>query len=156
MIARAPRCLSRHPFRLLTAALAVFPAACTGMLGEPKPANPFVGNWSTADHAQVAFRDDTIVLKPPEGPPTPMSAAECNGAFRYRYGRMTKGSLTGIAAAQPDLHQKLLGLLSQPDYAVVEIGCDRGTSTYVMLDDGHLVAIYRDRDVVGLDRLTRL
>lgn len=155
MIRHAPGRLSWGPLRLLAAVLSLLPAACAG-LGESRPANPFVGSWATDDRSQITIREDTIVLKPPDGPPTPMSAAECNGAFRYRYGRMTKASLSDIAAAQPDLHQRLLGLLSRPDYPVVEIGCDRGTSTYVLLDDGHLVAIYRDRDVIGLDRLTRI
>jgi hypothetical protein len=156
MIAPAPRPSSRGLLRLLAAALTVLPGACVGMMGDTGSANPFAGKWATADHAQIAFRNDTIVLMPPDGPPTPMTAAECNGAFRYRHGRMTKASLTSIAAAQPDVHQKLLDLLSRPDYPVIEIGCGRGTSTYVLLDDGHLIAIYRDRDVVGLDRLSRI
>ena len=44
----------------------------------------------------------------------------------------------------------------QPDYAVAELACGEGNSTYVLLDDRDLVAIYRDRDVAGIERLSRL
>ena len=141
--------------RLIVALAALLPAACAAD-SAGRSANPFAGTWRTEDRETIAFTDDTIVLSPPGAAPTPMTAAECNGAFRYRRGRMTRESLTGLVAAQPDLHQRLIDLLQQPAYPVVEIGCDHGTSTYVMVDDRHLVAIYRDRDVLGLDRLSRL
>jgi hypothetical protein len=142
--------------RLIVAAAALLPAACAGMGSGTGSGNPFAGTWQTADKEKIAFADDTIVLSPPGGAPTPMTAAQCNGAFRYRLGRMARDSLTSLVAAQPDLHQRLIELLRQPVYQVIEIGCDHGTSTYVMLDDRDLVAIYRDRDVLGLDRMSRL
>ncbi len=142
--------------RLLAAAMVLIPAACVGLEGGERPTNPFVGAWATAERERVTFRNDTIVLTPPNGPPTPMSGAECAGKFSFRYGQMTTASLTGVAVLQPDLNQRLRGLLPRPDYPVVEITCDRGASLYVLLDDRNLVAIYRDRDVVGLDRLSRL
>ena len=134
--------------------LAVLPAACADFAFSPAP-NAFIGAWSTGDRDKVTFNADTVVLTAPDGKPTPISAAECSGGFFFRYGRMTRESLTGIAAAQPDVDKKLSDLLVDPVYPVAELGCDRGTSTYVMLDDHDIVAIYRDRDVVGLDRMTR-
>jgi hypothetical protein len=150
MLLASPRRLIR-PVLIL---LALLPAACEGFGFGPTP-NGFIGTWSTSDRASVAFNEDTVVLTSPEGKPTPISAAECSGGFFFHYGRMTRESITGIAAAQPDIGRKLSDMLVDPVYPVAELGCDRGTSTYVMLDDRDLVAIYRDRDVVGLDRMTR-
>jgi hypothetical protein len=149
--------LTTPPRRLVRPALILFallPAACADFAFSPAP-NEFIGAWSTEDHDKVSFHEDTVVLTTPEGKPTPVTAAECNGAFSFRYGRMTRESITGIAAAQPDVDRKLTDMLVNPVYPVAELGCDRGISTYVMLDDHDIVAIYRDRDVVGLDRMTR-
>ena len=55
---------------------------------------------------------------------------------------MIRESITGIAAAQPDIGRKLSDMLVKLVYPVAELGCDRRTSTYVMLDDRDLVAIY--------------
>jgi hypothetical protein len=151
MLTASPRRLVR-PFLIL---FALLPAACADFAFSPTP-NRFIGTWSTTDHDdKVSFNEDTIVLTSPDGKPTPISAAECNGGFRFLYGRMTRESVTGIAAAQPDVNKKLSDLLVNPVYPVAELTCDRGTSTYVMLDDHDIVAVYRDRDVVGLDRMTR-
>jgi hypothetical protein len=139
---------------LVVAALALLPAACADFGFAPHE-NEILGVWTTRDNAKVSFREDTVVLTSPTGAPTPITAADCNGGFFFRYGKMTSQSLTGIAAAQPDVNQKLTTMLVAPVYPVAELGCDHGTSTYVMLDDHDLVAIYRDRDVVGLDRMTR-
>ncbi len=144
----------RRRVRPVLILLALLPAACEGFGFGPTP-NGFIGAWSTSDRASVAFNEDTVVLTSPEGKPTPISAAECSGGFFFHYGRMTRESITGIAAAQPDIGRKLSDMLVNPVYPVAELGCDRGTSTYVMLDEHDLVAIYRDRDVVGLDRMTR-
>jgi hypothetical protein len=141
--------------RLAVAAVALMPAACIDF-GLERPSNPLAGVWITADHSKVTLRDDTVVLTSPGGAPTPITAAECAGGFFFHYGQMSRASLTGIAAAQPDVDKKLSGLLVEPAYSVAELGCDHGTSTYVLLDDRNLVAIYRDRDVVGLDRMSRL
>jgi hypothetical protein len=133
---------------------ALSPAACADFRFGPAP-NEFVGAWTTSDQAKVLFNEDTVVLTSPDGKPTPISAAECNGGFFFHYGKMTRGSITGIAAAQPDIDKKLSDMLVDPVYPVAELGCDRGTSTYVMLNDHDIVAVYRDRDVVGLDRMSR-
>jgi hypothetical protein len=150
MLTTSPRRLARPALILL----ALLPSACADFAFGPAP-NKFVGAWSTEDHDKVSFNEDTVVLTSPDGKATPISVAECNGSFFFHYGRMTRDSITGIAAAQPDVNQKLSDMLTAPVYPVAELGCDHGTSTYVMVDDHDIVAVYRDRDVVGLDRLTR-
>jgi hypothetical protein len=150
MLTALPRRLARASLILL----ALAPAAGGDFRFGYAP-NEFIGAWTTEDRGKVSFTEDTVVLTSPEGKPTPVSPAECNGGFGFRYGRMTRESITGIAAAQPDVGQKLSGMLAGSVYPVAELTCDRGTSTYVMLDDHDIEAIYRDRDVVGLDRMTR-
>ena len=132
--------------------LAVLPIGCV----VPPPANPFVGAWTTAERHQIAFRDTTIMVNQPDAQPTAMGAESCSGAFRFGYGRKSREALIGLAPHQPDLRGKLANLLVQPDYAVAELACGEGNSTYVLLDDRDLVAIYRDRDVAGIERLSRL
>ena len=138
----------------LLALAAVLPAACAGL--EPPPANPFVGAWATAERQQIAFRDTTIVVSPPDGAPTPMGADSCSGAFRFGYGRQSREALLGLTPQQPDLKKKLATLLVQPDYPVAELACGAGGSTYVLLGERELVAIYRDHDIAGVERLSRL
>ncbi|HEY1796400.1 MAG TPA: hypothetical protein VGG57_09800 [Stellaceae bacterium] len=150
MLIVSPRRLARCACILL----ALSPAACADFRFGYAP-NQFLGVWTTEDQGKVSFTEDTVVLTSPEGKATPVSAAECNGGFGFRYGQMTRESITGIAAAQPDVSQKLSGMLTGSVYPVAELTCDRGTSTYVMLDNHDLEAVYRDRDVVGLDRMTR-
>jgi hypothetical protein len=145
------RSLSRLALALALAA--ALPAACA--VPEP-PRNPFVGAWMTPEHNQVAFRDDTVVLNLPGGPPTAMSRQTCTRAFRFGYASRSRDALIGLAPRQPDLRRKLTALLLQPDYQVAELGCDEGDTTYVLLGDHELVAIYRDHDIAGLDRLSRL
>jgi 16S rRNA A1518/A1519 N6-dimethyltransferase RsmA/KsgA/DIM1 with predicted DNA glycosylase/AP lyase activity len=43
----------------------------------------------------------------------------------------------------------------RPDYPVAELGCGEGGTTYVLLDDGKLIAIHRDADVAGIEELSR-
>jgi hypothetical protein len=138
---------------VLLALTAVLPAGCAGL--EP-PANPFVGAWATAERQQIAFRDTTIVVSPPDGAPTPMGADSCSGAFRFSYGRQSREALLGLTPQQPDLKKKLATLLVQPDYPVAELACGTGGSTYVLLGAREIVAIYRDRDIAGVERLSRL
>ena len=140
------------PRLAVPAFLAAFAAAC---VAPPLP-NPFAGAWATADRQQIAFRDDTVMVNPPDTKPTAMAAESCAGAFRFTYGRKSREALIGLAPHQPDLRGKLANLLVQPDYAVAELACGEGNSTYVLLDDRDLVAIYRDRDVAGIERLSRL
>ncbi|HEX5319959.1 MAG TPA: hypothetical protein VFW46_12430 [Stellaceae bacterium] len=141
-------------WRVLLAVLALTPAGCADFAFGYRD-NGFIGSWTTSDRAKVSFREDTVVLTSPTGAQTPITKAECSDGFFFHYGRMTRDSLTGIAAAQADIREKLSGMLASPVYPVAELGCDHGTSTYVMLDDHDLLAIYRDRDVIGLDRMTR-
>ncbi len=140
--------------RLIVLVLAaVLPAACAAP--EP-PANPFAGAWATAERQQIAFRDTTIMVNPPDAAPTAMGAETCAGAFRFSYGRKSRDALLGLTPRQPDLRKKLAGLLVQADYPVAELGCGAGDSTYVLLGERDLVAIYRDRDIAAVERLSRL
>ena len=135
----------------LLALAAALPAACAA-----PPANPFAGSWATADRQQIAFRDDTLVINPPGAAPTAMRAESCAGAFRFLYGRKSREALLRLAPHQPDLTGRLALLLVQPDYPVAELVCGTGDSTYVLIGERELVAIYRDRDVAGVQRLSRL
>jgi hypothetical protein len=153
-LAVSMRALVKSLPKLIGLALAaVLPAACAGL--EP-PANPFVGAWATAERQQIAFRDTTVVVSPPGGAPTPMSADSCSGAFRFSYGRQTREALLALTPQQPDLKKKLASLLVQPEYPVAELACGAGGSTYVLLGEREAVAIYRDRDIAGVERLSRL
>src|SRR5260370_34636256 len=139
------RIVTTLPRLAVSALLAALAAGCAA----PPPVNPFAGAWATADRQQIAFRDDTIMVNPPDARPTAMGAESCAGAFRFGYGRQIREALIGLAPHQPDLRGKLASLLVQPDYPVAELACGEGNSTYVLLDERDLVAIYRDRDVAG-------
>ncbi|MGE5268664.1 MAG: hypothetical protein ACM3JG_03205 [Thiohalocapsa sp.] len=131
------------------------PAACA-IAPPPPPVNPFAGAWTTPEHAQIAFRPDTVVIHSPGEEPTPMGAASCSGAFHFSYARKTRESLLGLAPSQPDVRNRLARLLVQPEYPVAEVTCGEGASTYVLLDDRDLVVIHRDQDIAGIETLTRL
>ena len=119
------------------------------------PKNPFVGAWSTAERNQIAFRDDTLVINPPDAPPTAMTRESCPQGFDFRYGRKSREALLALAAQQPDVSRCLAGLLVQPEYPVAELRCDQGDNTYVLLNDRDLVAIYRDQGIAAVEQLTR-
>jgi hypothetical protein len=138
---------------IVLAVAAVLPAACAA---PELPVNPFVGAWTTAEQQQIAFRDDTVVVNAKDAAATPMAAESCAGAFRFGYGRKSRDALLGLTPQQPDLRKKLAALLVQPEYPVAELACGAGGSTYVLVGDRELVAIYRDRDVAGVERLSRL
>ncbi|HKS89244.1 MAG TPA: hypothetical protein VJR70_07370 [Stellaceae bacterium] len=140
---------------LLIALIAALPVGCA-FFPKPPPPNPFAGDWTTAEHQKIALRDDTVVLNPPDAPPTAMSAATCEGAFRFGYAHQTRDALLALAPRQPDVRGRLAALLVRPDYAVAEMTCGEGASTYVLLDEHDLVVIHRDRDIAGIERLTRL
>lgn len=146
-----PKTAARLAASLLLAALA---SACA-MVRPPPPANPFVGVWSTGEKQQIAFRNETVVMTAPGEGPTPLSAATCDGTFRFGYSREPRGSLVGLALRQPDLQRQLADQLNRPDYAVAEVTCGEGGTVYVLLDDHTVLAIHRDRDVIGVERLTR-
>ena len=143
----------RHMPRTAVLALAaLLPAACVG----PEPAGgPFAGTWSNAERHQVMFRDSTVVQQPAGGPPTALSAATCDGKFRFGYARRSRDALLALAPRQPDLRNRLAQMLVRPDYAVAELGCGEGGTTYVLLDERNLVAIHRDADVAGVEQLSR-
>jgi hypothetical protein len=46
-------------------------------------------------------------------------------------------------------------LLVKPEYPVAEVNCGDGYSAYVLLDDRDVLAIHRDREVAGIERLSR-
>ena len=140
------------------ALLALVTALPTGCAAPPPPANPFAGLWTAADKNQIAFRDDTVVLPgpTPQAPPTAMGTEACDGAFSFAYGRKSRDALIALAPHQPDLTRRLTGLLAQPDYPVAELACGEGGTIYVMLDERDLLAIHRDRDIAGIERLSRL
>jgi len=142
----------RHMPRATVLALAVLPAACVG----PEPAGgPFAGTWSNAERHQVMFRDNTVVQQPAGGPPTALSAATCDGKFRFAYARRSRDALLALAPRQPDLRGRLAQMLARADYPVAELGCGEGGTTYVLIDDRNVVAIHHDADVAGVEQLSR-
>jgi hypothetical protein len=131
-------------------------AGLTACAALQPPANPFAGLWTTPEKNQIAFRDDTVVVPGENNQPMTMSAASCDGAFRFDYGRKSRDALVRLAPHQPDLTGKLSNLLVQADYAVAELTCGEGASTYVLLDERDLVVIHRDRDIAAIERMSRL
>ena len=142
-------------FRPLTIAATLLSGACT-LFPAQQPANPLVGSWSTADHNRVSFGGDTVVLTPDKGTPITMGPGACNNRYKLQYGRMVTTSLQQSFAGQPDLQSKLKGLLTQPDYPVADVTCDQGGTTYLMLNDRQMIAVYRDGGVGGLENYSRL
>jgi hypothetical protein len=137
---------------------ALLPTACAAP-GPPAPspgAAPFAGAWTSGAHQQIAFRLDTVVITPPDRPPTPLNAAACDGTFRFGYGRESRGTLLGLPVHQPDLQRQLAAMLRAPDYSVASLTCGAGGTVYVMLDAHNLLAIHRDRDIAGIEQLRRL
>ena len=132
---------------------AVLLSACVAAPGPP--ANPFAGAWASPERHQIAFRDDTVIVNPPNEPPTPLSAAACDGTFGFAYERRSRDALLALAPLQPDVRRSLDQLLRQPEYPVAELRCGEGGTTYVLLDERDIVAIHRDRDVAGVEQLTR-
>jgi hypothetical protein len=134
---------------------AALPFACTPP-SQPSPAeNPFVGNWITADNAQITIRPDTIVQHLADGQSIALDHDTCRGVFRFSYYTRSRQALTDLVPRQPELRQRLSDLLVGSSYPVAEVVCDRGDQTYVLLDDRQLVAIYRDGDIGAIDRLAR-
>lgn len=149
-----PPVRSRSPVApLMLALIAALPAAC--VTPPPAPQNPFLGAWSTAERSQIAFRDNTVVVNPPDAPPTAMSAQSCPQGFQFQYGRKTREALLALAGNQPDIARRLGSILVLPEYPVAELRCDQGDNTYVLLNDRDLVAIYRDNDIAGIEQLSR-
>jgi hypothetical protein len=148
-----PRC-ERRQIRLFVLALAAaLPAGCAFF--EPPPSNPFAGAWANPDRRQIAFRDDTLVVNPPNEPPTALGAASCDGKFRFAYGQKSRDALLALTPRQPDLRRRIAAQLIKPDYPVAELACGSGGTTYVLLAERDLLAIHRDGDIAAIERLTR-
>lgn len=131
-------------------------AACAAIQPPPvQPANAFSGAWTTAERRQIAFRDDTVVFNPPDQPPTALGAETCAGQFRFAYGQRSREALLALTPRQPDLRRRIAAQLERPDYPVAELSCGDGGTTYVLLSERDLLAIHRDRDVAGIQRLSR-
>ena len=141
--------------RLLAALGALLPTACA-LLEPSQPANPLLGSWATADRNRVTFTDNAVVVTPADSRPMTMGAADCNGRFKLLFGRMMTGALQQSFSGQPDLQSKLKGLLVRPDYPVADVTCDQGGTTYLMLDDRRMIAVYRDNGVGGIETYSRL
>jgi len=141
--------------RLLAVLAALSPTACA-FLEPPQAANPLIGTWTTQDHNQVTVRADAVVLTPDKGPPATMGPADCNGRYKLQTGRMETASLQKSFPTQPDLQNKLRQLLVKPDYPVVDVTCDQGGTTYLLLDNSRMLAIYRDAGVGGVEAYSRL
>jgi hypothetical protein len=142
--------------RIALVLAALLPAACAGPLAPPRPpANPFVGTWNTAERQQIAFRDDTVVMNPPDAPPTPLSVAVCEGRFRFGYDRKSRDALLALTPQQPELRRRLATQLAGPEYRIAEVTCGSGGTTYVLLGERDLLAIHRASDIAALARLSR-
>jgi hypothetical protein len=141
--------------RFLVALAALLPTACA-FLEPPGSSNPLVGSWATADRNRVTFSDNAVVVTPDKGAAMTMGPGDCNNRYKLVYGRMMTASLEQSFPSQPDLQSKLKQLLVRPDYPVVDVTCDQGGTTYLMLDDRRMIAVYRDTGVGGLESYSRL
>lgn len=120
------------------------------------PENPIIGTWSNADNDRVTFAANSVTVTPNNSKPTAMGPGDCNGVFKIAYGRMATAPFGALFPKQPDLEDKLKSLLVKPEYPVAEVTCDQGGTTYFMIGDGELLAIYRDAGVGGIEQLKRL
>lgn len=141
--------------RLLAVVAGLLPAACAFFPLESSP-SPLIGTWTTEDRNQVAFHADSVVVTPDKGQAATMGPGDCNGNYKLVYGRMGTAPLEAAFPAQPDLQSKLKQVLAQPDYPVADVTCGDGGTTYLMLDERQMIAVYRDAGVGGVERLTRL
>jgi hypothetical protein len=142
--------------RLATVAMMALALGACALIPGWRPENPIIGTWANTDNDRVTFSADSVVVTPNNGKPTAMGPNDCNGVFKISYGRMETASFATLFPTQADLEDKLKGLLIQPDYPVADVTCDKGGTTYFMIGDRDLLAIYRDAGVGGLERLSRL
>jgi hypothetical protein len=141
--------------RLVAVLGALLPTACA-FLESATPANPLVGTWTTQDHNKITFSADAVVVTPEKGPVATLGPADCNGRYKLLTGRMETAALKRSFPTQPDLQSKLRQLLVQPDYPVVDVTCDQGGTTYLMLDNRSMLAVYRDGGIGGLEAYSRM
>jgi hypothetical protein len=144
----------RAAWRLAAMLMALLPTACLEAIYARD--SPLIGAWTNTDNDHILFKPDTIIMTPNKSQPMAMSEAECNGVFKLAYGRMETAPLHDLFPKQPDLRDKLKVLLVQPEYPVADVTCDHGGTTYLLLDDHDVLAIYRDGAVGGVEQLTRL
>jgi hypothetical protein len=81
--------------------------------------------------------------------------ASCEGNFRFAYVNKSRDALLALTPQQPDLQRRIAAQLQRPDYPVAELACGDGGTTYVLLAERDVLAIYRDRDIAGIERLSR-
>ena len=141
--------------RLASIAALLLAAGCTLIEG-PEPVNPLLGTWTNADNDQVTLKPDAVIVTPNKGAAAAMGPADCNGVFTLAYGRMATAPFAVLFPAQPDLEAKLKEALVQPEYPVAEVTCGQGGTTYLMVGEREVLAIYRDAGIGGLEHLTRL
>ena len=134
--------------------IAAVPLACAPPASN-RAESAFVGNWATGENASITIRPDTIIQHQPDGQSTALDMKSCRGVFRFTYGMKTRQALIGLLPRQPELQRRLSDLLVESSYPVAELACGDGDTTYVLLDDRDLVAIYRDAGVAGVERLSR-
>ena len=145
----------RRILRLLAGlAAAALPLACAAP-EPPHAENPFIGTWATAENNSITFRPDTVVQNAPNGPAVAFDETSCHGVFRFDYSSRSREALAELVPRQPELRQRLSQLLVAPNYPVAVLACDHGDETYVLIDPGQLVAIYRDGDIGAIERLAR-
>jgi hypothetical protein len=153
-LVRGPGGLLRVLSIVAVALSAALPLGCVPSPAPPA-ANPFIGDWVTAENAGITIGQDTIVQHQPDGQSTILGNSTCGGVFRFAYGTKSREMLSDLVPRQPDLRQRLSQLLIEPSYPVVELNCDRGDQTYVLLDARNLLAIYRDGEIGAIERLAR-
>jgi hypothetical protein len=141
--------------RPLAIATTLLATSCAFLPGY-EPPNPLLGSWSTTDRNRVTFSTAAVVVTPDKSAPTTVGPADCNGIYRLQYGRMMTSSLEQSFPTQPDLQAKLKQLLTRPEYPVADVTCDKGGTTYLMLDEGRMIAVYRDSGVGGIETYTRI
>jgi hypothetical protein len=149
----AGRALVRRAIAVVVLAMA--PVACVAPKPAPPP-NPFLGDWATEDNDRITFRLDTVVQDQKEGPGTVLGPGTCAGRFHFSYGSQSREALVALVPEQPEVRERLRGMLAAPTYEVAELACDRGDQTYVLLGDRRLVAIYRDGAIAALERFSRI
>jgi hypothetical protein len=135
--------------------LGAFPPACAGPSPPSPSRNSFIGTWATVDNNSVTIRQDTVIQTQPDGRTIALDPTTCQGVFRFGYDTKSREALTDLVSRQPGLRRKLSEMLVEPSYPVARLDCDRGDQTYVLLNDGELLAIYRDGDIGAIERLAR-
>ena len=144
-----------RPFAILAAGACRVARYLPFIGGQPFASPLLIGNWTTTDHNTVSFRADAVVVTPDKGSATTIGPRDCNGRYKLLYGRMDSASLLQAFPSQKDLQGKLKQFLVKPDYQVADVTCDQGGTTYLMLDDARMLAVYRDSGVGGLEAVSR-